>query len=90
MKKLVIITSLSMRFYKSDGWTKELLEQYLLTGSLKTFPEDAAPYWVPNANSSLDIDRLVKDGHVGDLVGKYSYGELQGLSDLEILKERNQ
>lgn len=40
-------------------------------------------------DSRLDVDRLVADGHVGELRGRDEYGELKGLTDLEVLRYRN-
>jgi hypothetical protein len=89
MPKSVVISSLAMRFYEKHGWTKELLESYLLRGTLTTFPQDIDPYWILEPYSQLDVERLVADGHVGELVCSDLWGELKGMTDLEILKQRN-
>lgn len=90
MKKPIVISSLAMRFHKSDGWTEELLNQYLIKGKFvikETFVDDF--YWILEPYSVLDVERLYKDGHIGELLGKDRWGELKGKSDLEILRDRN-
>ena len=78
-----------MRFYEGDGWTRELLEPYLIRGALKTFPQDPIPYWVLEPHSRLDVERLVADGHVSEVRGQELWGELKGLSMIQVLHRRN-
>lgn len=103
MKKSIIISSLSMRFPLADGWTLELLKKYVshhsdpeaftLMGEFITSEDERIPYdtryYFARVGTILDIQRLFEDGHIGELIGKDSWGELKGLSDLEILKRRN-
>ena len=87
--KPVEITSLSMRFYELGGWTQEILEPYVVSGFLTTFPEDELKYWILSAHSRLDVERLISDGHIGELLGRDRWSELKGLSDLQVLNYRN-
>ena len=60
----VVTTNLAMRFYKSDGWTREILSGLVKEGSIdprfKFFADDRLPYWIPEVGTQLDIDRLLK------------------------------
>lgn len=92
LKKDIVLSSLAMRFYSFDGWTKELLDQYLIKGHFiaKGGIDALDPeYWILIPNSILDVDRLMADGHIGELRCKERWGELKYLTDLEILKYRN-
>lgn len=92
-KKPIQITSLAMRFQLSQGWTLEILNQYLTKGELilKGFgkDEDEDQYYILRPYATLDVEGLVRDGHVGALLGRSSWGELETLTDLEVLKQRN-
>lgn len=92
-KKKVVITSLAMRFYESHGWTLKLLKKYLKSGDIvkkEGWPQlGVSNYFILDVGSSIDIDRLYEDGHIGEVMGKYDYLELFKLSDKEALKERN-
>lgn len=91
MKKPIVITSLAMRFSESDGWTRELLEQYV-TGKIHKRgygPDEAEyPYYILDLSSHLCVTKLIADGHVGELLGKDRWHELANLTDEEILRER--
>ena len=60
MKKSVSSSHLAIRFYKSQGWTKELLEEYLISGEIIDHPEGQEPrdYWFGSRKGKLDLDRL--------------------------------
>jgi hypothetical protein len=92
MKNPVVITSLGMRFYRSNGWTEEVLTPYL-TGSLKLrgfgINESEDQYWILDVGSRLDVKKMLDDEVIGDVLCKEQYGELKGLSDLEVLNHRN-
>lgn len=93
MKKKISITSLAMRFHEHFGWSEPILNAYLLSGSFKKmagWPEmGVSDYYILDVGSRLDIDRLIKDDHVGELIGRDSYGELRGLTDQQVLESRN-
>jgi hypothetical protein len=93
-KKAVSITSLAMRFYKRDGWTLKLLESYLPQGEFtikdfKCFGEEDSEYYILTPPCKFDVEKLYNDGHIGELIGRESWDELKGLSDLDVLKNRN-
>ncbi len=94
MKYPVVITSLAMRFYKFNGWTEEDLTPYL-TGKLilRGFGEGELQdqYWIldHHIGSHLDVKKMLDDEVIGELLCKEQYGELRGMTDLEILNNRN-
>jgi hypothetical protein len=64
MKKIVRSSNLALRFYQNDGWTKEVLEKYLIKGSFLDSKErfgDTNPYFVLNVGSQLDMKRLYEE-----------------------------
>lgn len=56
---------LALRFYKHDGWTKEILDQYLKMGRVRDQIEgqEVRDYWFldHNLGSCFDMDRLYND-----------------------------
>jgi hypothetical protein len=49
-----------LRFYMSDGWTKEELDGYCERGEVKcAHPDDADPYYTLASGSSFDLNRLI-------------------------------
>ncbi len=89
MKKPIQVTSLNMRFCENDGWSLDVLLPYLSGTLEKKDFSGSHHYWILEPGSKLDIDRLVADGHVGDLYGHDHWDELKGMSKIEILKNRN-
>lgn len=94
MKKRIHITSLAMRFYLQDGWNINLLKTYLKKGFDAEIPivrkgDMGGDYLILNPNNSLDVEKLIDDGHVGELVGRDRWDELKGKTDLEVLTDRN-
>jgi hypothetical protein len=92
--KKVYITSLSMRFPLSEGWTNDILSSYTKGSfALKGFGpgEWDAQYFIPYPGSKLDIDAMVRDKVISEdsIIGKEAWSELGGLSNIEALKERN-
>ena len=81
-----------MRFYKFNGWTEEDLKPYL-TGSLilRGFGDNEQDdqYWILSVGSSLDVKKMLDDGLIGELLYRGQWGELKGLTDLEVLQHRN-
>jgi hypothetical protein len=92
MKKPIVITSLAMRFCKNYGWTEEDLTPYL-TGKLVLrgfgINESEDQYWILDVGSRLDVKKMLDDGVIGDVLCKEQYGELKGMTDLEVLQHRN-
>lgn len=89
MKKTIIITNLAMRFYRDYGWDLSILTQYLKKGGFRYFDDPLDPYWILQAHSVMDVEKLMKDGHVGELLGRDRWSDERNLTDLEILKSRN-
>lgn len=61
MKKPVHSSHLALRFYASDGWTKEILDKYVICGQVVCrHPDDISPYWTLDhrEGSRFDIQRL--------------------------------
>lgn len=60
MTKLPVRSSnLALRFYVSDGWTRELLEPLLIKGTIvENDLMDGDSYFLLDVGSSLDIDKL--------------------------------
>lgn len=64
MKDKLIIrpSNLSFRFYKHDGWTKELVKSFLITGAAEDpFPEDEYPYYRIERSSTLDKKKVLDE-----------------------------
>ena len=90
MKKDIVITSLAMRFPKCQGWSVELLGKYLKKGKLLTFDYGHEhEYYILEVHSTLDVKALYSDGHVGELVGRDRWAELEGMTDIQVLERRN-
>lgn len=90
-RKPVVISTMAMRFYSKYGWTADILARYLVRGSLREFDKGSEEfhYFVLETHSELDVERMVLDGHIGELLDKDRWGELKGMSDLQILQDRN-
>lgn len=78
---------LNLRFYKRDGWTRELLEAYLISGKILDSEQDkgdkpSETYFI--ADSLLNIAQLYKD-FVTKVV-RWSNTATEELSDLEYLE----
>lgn len=91
IKKRVQSSHLALRFYKHDGWTKEILDQYLIRGRVvDIYPgQKQRDYWWLDheQGSALDMDRLYKN-EVGE-VSRYRDMAALGKSDLEYMKGFN-
>ena len=94
VKNSIVITSLAMRFYKSNGWTEETLTPYL-TGKLVLrgfgINELQDQYYIldHNVGSHLNVKKMLDEGIIGELLCREQYGELRGMTDLEVLQDRN-
>lgn len=84
-KKAVRLSSLGARFYIGDGWTLEELNECLINGSWKTFPEDDDPYYILDAQSRYDVEKLLLKAN--KCVSQFSSD--YGKSVRELLEDRN-
>lgn len=97
-KKTVHSSHLALRFYKHDGWTKEILEAYLTCGRVvDIWPgQEERDYWFLDhtQGSRLDMDRLYAE-QVGKVVRWYDFEDPEhkgwghNESDLAFLKRMN-
>lgn len=91
MKKTVRSSNLALRFYKYDGWTRECLEKYLLSGEIrdtefshhKDSPETA--YFSTNLNTRLDLGSLYEN-EVSEVIRAYDDYPYQ--TDLEFMASK--
>jgi hypothetical protein len=88
VNRTIRISSLAMRFYSHDGWTREDLEKYADGPIEEKGAGGWDHYWIPGAYTKLDVERLYEE-EKPEVAGSAQYGELKGLSPLEILKVRN-
>lgn len=51
-------SSLALRFYKSDGWSRELLESMLVAGALAE-QEKGDEYFILQVGGRLDMQKLL-------------------------------
>ena len=88
-KKPVFSSNLSLRFYKCQGWTKEILDQYAIKGAVidrSPYEETPRDYWLIPPTGKLDLDRLYHD-HVSEVYpypGHYS--PLEGLDYMRYIQ----
>lgn len=89
-KKPVSSSHLALRFYKHCGWTKEILEKYLIRGAVKDQAEgqEVRDYWWLDhtQNSCLDMKRLL-DEQVSQVIRWYDGPPRE--TDLEYLEKFN-
>jgi len=53
-------SNLTLRFYKKDGWTEELLNSLVAKGKVTcAHPDDTTPYWTLTVGSSFDVPALM-------------------------------
>lgn len=83
----VFTSHLAIRFYVSDGWSQEILDNLTLSGKcIMPFPSDERPYFIPDVGTILDIDRLMKKVTT---VVRYKPGVDAHLTDKEYLSQFN-
>jgi hypothetical protein len=60
MKKVIRSSNLALRFYISDGWTKEELDKLCSKGEVRSrFPTDMYPYLSLTQGSRFDTTLLL-------------------------------
>lgn len=83
-------SNLAMRFYKSDGWTREILEKLVIrTGrggeAFHYWDDPNFEYWIPNVGTNLNLDELLK---IVTRVDR-AFNDYPNESDREFLKRFN-
>jgi len=91
MKKRVSSSNLALRFYKSDGWTREDIEPYLLNGVLEDTSEvhGDSPEWAYyrlEVYSKLNMKKFYKE-KVSEVYRMYD--DYPNMTDLEFLESKN-
>jgi hypothetical protein len=91
MKKPVHSSNLALRFYRQDGWTREILENYLTRGKLVDSAErfgdtDDTSYFILAVGARFDIGELHRD-HVGEVIR--TFNDYPGDSDLQFMERKN-
>jgi len=79
---------MAIRFYKRDGWTLDILNQYVVNGR---FIDSAAhfgdssdiAYFVPDVGTNLDIQRLL-DEQISEI--RRTFNDMPYLSDFQYLE----
>jgi hypothetical protein len=86
MKKVIRSSNLALRFYLTDGWTKDELDECCVTGEVKCFfPDDPSPYFSLTVGSFFDCFMLLdKASRVDRLFDKYTH-----MSDIQFLEQMN-
>jgi hypothetical protein len=86
MKKIIRSSNLSLRFYYSDGWTKEELDLLCEKGQVYcSFPEDKNPYMTLYPGSLFNCEKLLA---ACSKVHRM-FDDKPNQTDLEFLKEHN-
>jgi hypothetical protein len=91
MKKRVSSSNLALRFYKMDGWTREVLEKYLIKGSLQDtefthHDHGVNAYYILKVGSRLDMQRLY-DEQVSEV--DRAFNDYPSQSDLQFMESYN-
>tara|TARA_Y100000034_G_C6906825_1_gene421129 strand:+ start:3110 stop:3385 length:276 start_codon:yes stop_codon:yes gene_type:complete len=87
MKKTVIGTNLTIRFYLKDSWSKEILDKYIVDRNLcrvenQTDLEGKMQYFTYSNLSFIDFDSLYSN-EIGDVIR--TFDDDPSLSDREYL-----
>ena len=91
-KKVVHSSNLALRFYKACGWTREILEKYLIEGNIldTEFSHHQDPhaiaYYVLKPYSKLDMASLYKN-EVSEV--NRMYDDYPEETDLEFMERFN-
>ena len=90
MKKPVHSSHLALRFYKADGWTKEILDKYLERGRVvDIWPgQEQRDYWFLDHEKGSRLDMsLLLENEISEVV-RWDEGR-SGQSDIDFLKRMN-
>lgn len=80
---IISSSNLSLRFYLSDGWTKENLSAYLYKGSVSIkHPEDINPYFTLDPLGSLNLERMSREHSL-----KRAFDDYPEEADFEFMKK---
>jgi len=86
MGKAAVASNLAMRFYISDGWTKEELDECCVQGCFdNNWPDDANPYYILNRQGSYDVEKLL--AKISKI--RRAFPEQHDLTDRELLEQQN-
>ena len=91
MKKPISSSNLALRFYKCEGWVREDIEPYLLSGKLLDTQEthnDAIEwaYYILDVGSRLDMKKF-HDEKVSSVYRRFDDKPSQ--TDLEFMESKN-
>ena len=91
MKKAVSSSNLSLRFYLNEGWTRDDIEPYLISGKILNTQEthnDAAEwaYYILDVDSRLDMKRFYEE-KVSTVYRRYD--DYPNQTDLQFLESKN-
>lgn len=85
-RRIIRLSNLALRFYKGDGWTRELVDSYIIRGpkSRDRFPSDHDPYY------SVDLQTQLNGKILDDCVLQHCWFWSEGerrRTDRQILKD---
>lgn len=91
MKKRVSSSNLALRFYKSDGWTREDIEPYLIRGRLEDTEEmhgdrEDFAYYRLEPYSRIDMKKFYAE-KVSNVFR--AFDDYPNMSDLDFLESKN-
>lgn len=74
-KKIVLSSHLALRFYTINGWSEEIVKQFMIKGTLKYWPDDPDPYWVGEVGSVFDVENLAASARIFNYKNVELFGE---------------
>jgi hypothetical protein len=91
MKKRVSSSNLALRFYKSEDWTLEVLNKYLVKGNIvdsqiRHGDDPAWAYFILSPYSTLDMKRLYEE-EVSEV--HRAFNDHPEWTDLEFMESKN-
>lgn len=90
MGRRIVLSSLAARYHVKDGWTLDVLNKYLKSGSwaeMDFYPEEDSTYYILEAGGEIDVDQLLQDFPEVKVI-PFGYDE-KNLSSKELLESRN-
>lgn len=76
---------LALRFYRRDGWTEELVREYI-QGELVYRDDGELGYFIPDVSAIVLSQKVLSDGHI---VSRWAKDAELHLTDLEYLESFN-